>query len=674
MKSKQAWIIKKIKAQSAAAATIKANAASANTMDCIPISTLAPMVQKWLSKPTTVLKTAQTSNGYCISTETMPSVLLLNIKRELTVRPLMSRGGGKAPSLAALTDSYAIFTEVGKNLYLPKFYGQFLFGAPLQKQAELCTNIAPLHPDVLFDYTKATLRLHQQEITQIYLEAVGLTAATDGGVVSSGGGGLIKLPCGFGKTVTAIHLIPKIGVRTLILVHKDFLANQWKSEINKYLPAARIGHIQGSIVNVENCDIIIGMLQSISVKEYAPSVFASIGLLIVDECHHIASRVFSQALIKIAPKYTLGLSARFERKDETHHVFLKFLGPLLYQKERDGSEDNLIVRRVDYACSNFADRATYESMITNKKTGDLMVAAMISKICDYLPRINFVLQVIVSTMYENPHRQILVLSQRKGLLRHLFLKLTTFFNDPAVVSANLFARDKTSNTSDPVDIGYYMGGIKQAVLDINKSKRIILGTYSMSSEALDIPTLNTLIMATPMSSVEQSVGRILRAKNPLASPLLIDIVDSHSNFQGQWRKRYKFYHGLDYPVYKFHSSDYFNGGSVFSLLPTASVSAARVNMIPPSHPCLLPPSRLTDNVFGMAMDDGVTDDGATDDEDVTELSSSESSSSYNTDGESDIEEEYEHDDQQQGSVITPSDAVDVGTKRKQAATALRLTL
>ena len=71
-------------------------------------------------------------------------------------------------------------------------------------------------------------------------------------------------------------------------------------------------------------------------------------------------------------------------------------------------------------------------------------------------------------------------------------------------------------------IGFYIGGMKDADLKLSEGKQIILATYGMASEGLDIKTLTTLIMATPLSDVEQSVGRIMRKKHE--NPLVIDII------------------------------------------------------------------------------------------------------------------------------------------------------
>ena len=81
--------------------------------------------------------------------------------------------------------------------------------------------------------------------------------------------------------------------------------------------------------------------------------------------------------------------------------------------------------------------------------------------------------------------------------------------------------------------------MKDTDLKASEKKKIIIATYAMASEGLDIPTLTTLIMATPKTDVCQSVGRILRVKH--ANPLVIDFVDHHDIFKAQWMKRQAYY-------------------------------------------------------------------------------------------------------------------------------------
>ena len=102
---------------------------------------------------------------------------------------------------------------------------------------------------------------------------------------------------------------------------------------------------------------------------------------------------------------------------------------------------------------------------------------------------------------------------------------------------------------------YYIGGMTQKKLDIASQAMIILGTYGMASEGLDIPTLNTLIMATPRREVEQSIGRIIRRTDHTVQPLIIDIVDLLPCFANQGIYRRKLYKKLNYKIEVYEVDD-----------------------------------------------------------------------------------------------------------------------
>ena len=91
--------------------------------------------------------------------------------------------------------------------------------------------------------------------------------------------------------------------------------------ILEFLPNARIGKIQQNTVDVEDKDIVLAMVQSLSKKEYKSGTFEPFGLAIFDECHHLGAEVFSKSLMKVGCKYTLGLSATPDRNDGLTKVF-----------------------------------------------------------------------------------------------------------------------------------------------------------------------------------------------------------------------------------------------------------------------------------------------------------------------------------------------------------------
>ena len=119
----------------------------------------------------------------------------------------------------------------------------------------------------------------------------------------------------------------------MIVVHKEFLANQWRERIQQFCPGASIGIVQQDKKETE-CDFVIAMLQSLSLKEYSFNDFDTIGTLIVDEAHHICAKVFSQSFLKMCPKHIFGSSAPPTRKDGLTKVLHWFMGPTFFAIER----------------------------------------------------------------------------------------------------------------------------------------------------------------------------------------------------------------------------------------------------------------------------------------------------------------------------------------------------
>jgi superfamily II DNA or RNA helicase len=105
-------------------------------------------------------------------------------------------------------------------------------------------------------------------------------------------------------------------------------------------------------------------------------------------------------------------------------------------------------------------------------------------------------------------------------------------------------------------VGYYIGGMNEAELKQSEKKQIILASFSMSQEGLDIPTLNAEFLITPKTDIVQTVGRILRAKHQFSHPIIYDFVDSHDVFQRQWLKRKAYYKKQNYKIIGANSNEY----------------------------------------------------------------------------------------------------------------------
>lgn len=460
--------------------------------------------------------------GYTIYKKSLSSSQLNKIKRELNVKPF------SAVSTGFYSDtSYNVFLENANKIYVPYFYGFKHFGPPQLIKIPLPQRI----PDIHSTYSGYDLRDKQKIVVQKYLQQIHFDPPPK---LIEKMGGLLELHTGFGKTLIAIYLISVLKYKTIIVVQKEFLMEQWIENITRALPNARIGKIQGEIIDTENKDIVIGMLQSLSMKEYPSSVFSQFGFLIVDEVHHISSQVFSKALFKLNTYYTLGLSATMDRKDKTDWVFKLFLGDIIHQEKKREIDYGVVVRAIEYK----TDDSLYEGIQCDGK-GNPLYSCMISRVCEHNIRTHFILKLIYDTLKENENQQIMVLAQNRNILNYLY---------------DLVCQNNERNHNN-VSIGYYLGGMKKTDLKISESKKIILATYAMASEALDIKTLTTLFMITSKSDIVQSVGRILRDKNE-TSPVIYDIIDSHQIFKNQWRKRMAFYKKEGYKIIKTNNLKY----------------------------------------------------------------------------------------------------------------------
>jgi superfamily II DNA or RNA helicase len=243
--------------------------------------------------------------GYSIYKKDLTNKEQIYIRNELTVKPYL-------PKSPAQPEPFPIYRESPQKFYLPRYFGIDNFG-------DFCENKLPLGNDINLNF-EGELREYQINIVNKYLN-----------FVKNSGGGLLDVDPGKGKTVMALYIISKLKKKTLVIVHKSFLLNQWLERIQQFLPNARVGKIQGQTIDIDNKDIVIGMLQSLSQKEYPDNLFDSFGLSIYDETHHLGAEVFSRCMMKAITNYTLGLSGTMQRKDGLTKVFKMFLGDIVHK-------------------------------------------------------------------------------------------------------------------------------------------------------------------------------------------------------------------------------------------------------------------------------------------------------------------------------------------------------
>jgi superfamily II DNA or RNA helicase len=439
-----------------------------------------------------------THMGYAIRKDSLTAEQLSKLRKDLMVAPKIA---GRFQKQA---EPFPVFLESANRIYAPRIWATEQFGEP-------CANILvegePLRETLRFEGTPYD---YQTAIVQQFLDA--------------GGNGLICVPCGRGKTFMAINIAARLGKRFMVVVDKEFLLQQWAGELKSLLPGIRIGILQENKKQIgPEYDCTIAMIQTLVQRDFAETDFRPFGFTIFDECHHLGAAHFSRSLLKVQTKWMLGLSATPTRDDGLTKVFEWFLGKPVYWEKTREADPEVIVRRVDFDC----DDTSYSEVPTDPRLGDVILARLLTQIVDCEER-NQKIDELLGELLKDSRRRILVLSERKGHLQRI-----------------------EAGLPKGTTCGYYIGGMKEEVREEGaKTAQVLLGTYAMASEAMNIKALNTMIMASPRKKIEQSTGRILRTRKDQreVQPMILDIVDSHDVYQGQWGKRKAYYKKCEYTI------------------------------------------------------------------------------------------------------------------------------
>jgi hypothetical protein len=302
---------------------------------------------------------------------------------------------------------------------------------------------------------------------------------------------------GAGKTIISINLATKIKLKTLVVVNRVLLATQWENSIKEHTNATSVTLLTKK---VKECNTDFAIVNGINISKIDKDVLDTFGMVIIDECHALMSGKVGMNLLRLTPKYLLGLSATASRDDGFQKMFDLFFG----------GEKNIVFTKLNhphnvYPVFTNLKYKTVKNMFTNQIDYNQLLNQL--SVC---PDRN---QVIVDTVC-NTNGVFLILVKR---IEHGEL-LTRLFADRGKESHCLFGKTmSTPFTSD-----------------------ILIATYSKAGIGFDCPRLNTLVIAAPVKNYFiQYLGRVMRTKDSV--PVIYDFVDSVPILQNQWRCRAKVY-------------------------------------------------------------------------------------------------------------------------------------
>jgi superfamily II DNA or RNA helicase len=334
-------------------------------------------------------------------------------------------------------------------------------------------------------------------------------------------GAILEAGCGFGKTVVALEVIRRLGRVTVVLVHKEFLMDQWAERIAQFLPEATVGFWRGDTCDTAS-DIVIGMVQSISrggytkkgvFTDYPDRAYDRAGLVVMDECHVAAAPSFVDAIGQFKSMYRLGLTAEPIRRDRLERVFYSHIGPIAHTVKGVMQK----ARVATIFTKTFFTEKSYRMY-----TGDPNTAKLITMVSKDTARTRMIVDEVVKATRAG--RRPLVLTDRRD---HVDLMVAMF-----------------KSSCPEFTVSKFVGGMKKEKQQNAMLADVLIGTYSMADTGLDIPHLDTIFLATPKTGVTQAIGRALRpAGKP---PLVVDFLDHLIPLLMGYRKaRERVYRKLD---------------------------------------------------------------------------------------------------------------------------------
>jgi len=359
--------------------------------------------------------------------------------------------------------------------------------------------------------------------------------------------GVLAARTGFGKTVIAASLIAKRSVSTLIIVNSRVLAQQWQQRLQQFLTIKNepfveytktgrkkkksvIGSYYGNQKKVSRL-VDVATVQALSrLGEALPEFMSHYGMVIFDEVHHLAAVTNELVMKQVTAKYIYGLSATPYRRDSLDPIIFMRAGQIVYktakidEKQALTTNRSLVLRTTNLGAlnseymANNSIQENYEAMLNDHDRNQLII----DDICQ-----NF----------KNGRHQ-LVLTRRLEQLDLLANLIPAKLKIPVF---ELSGRQKAKTNQAIID-----KMVKFA------QPYVLLATSSYIGEGFDISSIDTLLLAMPISwkgNIEQYLGRLNRDLTHKTDLRVYDYVDLFVPMLARmYQKRLRTYHELQYQV------------------------------------------------------------------------------------------------------------------------------
>lgn len=333
-------------------------------------------------------------------------------------------------------------------------------------------------------------------------------------------GGILKSKAGSGKTRMGISLICRMGLKTLWITHTNELLNQSYKSASEFIDKKLLGKITNGNIQIAD-GITFATVQTLS-KADLNALRYEWDMIVVDECHRCSGSVnkatmFSKVLNNLACMYKFGLSATLHRADGLIKCTYALLGGIAYTVP----SEEVKTMRVEIQRKDTGVQMHRKCLDTD---GTLCYAKLINYLAEHGRR-NDLIKDDIMNLYVKGKHSIILLSDRVEHLNEIKNRLPSSYAEEVVILHGKVKKEDRER------------GLEEMR---TKKKHILLATYQLAKEGLDVPCLDRLLLATPVKDyaiVVQSVGRIARVCEGKSTPVVYDYVDDIGFLEGMWKKR-----------------------------------------------------------------------------------------------------------------------------------------
>ena len=342
--------------------------------------------------------------------------------------------------------------------------------------------------------------------------------------------GILKAPTGFGKTVICCKLISEKKVNTLIITEKLQLLNQWRTRIKQFLNVDNVGQFSSKKVDITN-EIDVVSIKSIWNNGKFNDIVKNYGMVIIDECHHLAAFTYESAVNTINSKYVYGVTATPERENGHTPIIKMQCGDIRYEVNEKKFNKSLQIPMKVYIKYHY---------LTNVDKSILDYS--INEINNLIINDNSRNEKIINDIkleFANK-KNILVLTERIEHLNYLQEKLLALTKNILVYKGGL--GKKVLKKYDEIN---------NRIME-NEENKIIIATGSYIGEGFDDPSLDILFITMPISGitkVTQYTGRLHRKNDNKEEIIVYDYVDNNfRQTRNMLERRIKTYQKLGYEI------------------------------------------------------------------------------------------------------------------------------